>query len=355
MGPAVGRTYGLSVGDTIIGRAPDAEVVIAADDVSRRHARIWAVNGTFFIEDLGSRNGTLVNGVAVARRCLAVGDRIEVGGSTVLRFELLDERAVRAERLQRLAVMSELTAGLAHDFRNLLTVVAGNAGLLEHLVHTTYAGDDDLKELVADLSGSVDAALELMRRLFEFARRDATSEKATAVPLRPIVNEVLTLLRRSLPSSVDVLVDVEDQLQVLSSRGEMCQIITNLCLNARDAMPEGGWLEIRATARSLTRQEASSLLLDGAGDFVELKIVDTGIGMDASTLARVFEPFFTTKLPGKGSGLGLASVYGLVRSRGGNVFAESSPGAGATFRVFLPSPPTETLRRHSPTVPAERT
>jgi signal transduction histidine kinase len=352
MGPGVGRIYNVGTGESFIGRAPDVDIVIAADDVSRRHARIWQVSGDFLVEDLGSRNGTLVNGVAVGRRALATGDRIQIGANTVLRFELRDELSVRADRIQRLEVMSELTAGLAHDFRNLLSVVACNADLLEHIAGARYAGDRELKELAADLSGSVNVALELMRRLFEFARRDVAADKATAVALRPLVDEVIALLRRGLPSNVDVLVDVDDRLQILGSRSELHQIISNLCLNARDAMPQGGWLEIRAAARSLSRGEAASLQLDGAGDFVELRIVDTGIGMDTATLARVFEPFFTTKPPGAGSGLGLASVYGLVRSRGGNVFAESSPGAGATFRVIMPAPPTDTSRRHAPTIPA---
>ena len=126
-------------------------------------------------------------------------------------------------------------------------------------------------------------------------------------------------------------------MQVTGRRGELHHVLLNLCLNARDAMPGGGRLALHAERVELSRPAAMHLHLPAPGAYVELTVRDTGTGMDEVTLARVFEPFFTTKRPGEGTGLGLATVYGVVRSHGGNVLVDSTPGDGTTFRLLLPA------------------
>ncbi len=344
VGPEPGRVYTLGARPMLIGRGPEVQIPLEGSDISRNHARIVWTGDRFRVEDLGSRNGTAVNGVPMRSHALRVGDRIQIGNSTVLVFAQHDDLERRALRLQKLDALAQLAGGMVHDFKNVLSVVLGNVEYVEQWLLDQAVENPDVLQSMKDLRTAVTSASELTQRLLYFARREVAPAMAP-VPLRALIEETTGMLRRQLggAASVEVVLDVDPGLDVLGSRGELAHALINLTLNARDAMPGGGTLTFRAARAQLARPAAMLLHLPAPGAFVELAVIDTGIGMDEATLARAFEPFFTTKRPGEGTGLGLSTVYGVVRNHGGNVLIDSTLGRGTTFRLFLPAAPSEAL------------
>lgn len=337
VGPLAGQAFPLGERTLVIGRASECEIAIDASDVSRRHARLEWRSGELELSDLGSRNGTSVNGVPVQTRILQIGDRIQVGLSSIFVYARHDELEQRAQRMQKLEGLAQLAGGMAHDFRNTLGIIRGTADLIEERVREKLGDDQDLLELTRDIDRAVDAALEVTQRLLTFARRETPTE-AAQVRLRELVDEVVAMVRRTFLGEQGIRIDiaVDNRLEVRGRRGELHHALLNLCFNARDAMPRGGRLVISARALRVGRAEAARLQLPQPGDFVELAVADTGSGMDEATLARVFEPFFTTKKPGEGTGLGLSTVYGIVRQHGGSIHVESRVREGACFNILLP-------------------
>lgn len=337
VGESVGRVYSLGALPVLIGRASDVDLQIKADDVSRHHARVYRDERGFVVEDLGSKNGTSVNGRRVTQHTLAIGDRLQIAASAILVYGEPDELEQRVLRLQRLETMTTFAAGLAHDFRNLLGIITTNTDFLIEHARSQHPGDSTLVETLTDVIGAAEKAAHLTQQIVDFARRQPLEQRPAAVAVRPVVDEVVSQLRHALAPSVTLAVNVPSTLVVLADRTELHQILWNLCLNARDAMPDGGTLGITVFGRRVPRADALTMHLAQGGPYIEFLITDTGVGMNAATLAHLFEPFFTTKVDGRGTGLGLASVHGIVRSRGGSVLVASSPGAGSTFRVLLPA------------------
>jgi PAS domain S-box-containing protein len=241
--------------------------------------------------------------------------------------ERLEAQLAHAQRFEALGT---LAAGMAHDFNNLLGVVLGHAALL--------AQDPDDPERTARAAEALRLAGErgvsLVRRILTFARRsDARFE---VVDAWATVAEVERLLVDILPRNIALEVSADPgQAFVWADRGQLQQVLLNLCVNARDAMPSGGSLALRVTRApgARVRQRCPEA---AASEYVELSVTDTGHGMSEQTRHRVFEPFFTTKEPGKGSGLGLSVVYGIVKAHGGSVDVESAQGSGTVFRLYLP-------------------
>ena len=187
---------------------------------------------------------------------------------------------------------------------------------------------------LADAEKAADRAAELVRQLLSFGRKSHTQPRP--ILLNDCVG-ALSLLR----GAIDPRIVIETRLQpdlwfVEADPGEIDQVLVNLCVNARDAMPEGGRLAVSTLNRDLSEEDCRTRPEARPGQFVELAVSDTGIGLDEATRARIFEPFFTTKAVGKGSGLGLAMVYGIVEQHGGWIAVESAPGRGAVFSIFLP-------------------
>ena len=346
VGQSAGRTYTLSPRPLVIGRGADADIQVLGDDVSRRHARVsWGDHGVV-LEDLDSRNGISINGVAVKRQTLAVGDRIQIASSAVLVYAEPDELEQRTMRLQTLETMTQLMANLSHDFNNMLGVIGTNAELLQDLVRNRYPNDAQLRESLQDIMQASETATALTRRLLEFGRRRSDlGRPSVAVDVQRIANDAATLVRRGLGHKIRLDVEVPAGLTVWGDAVELQQILSNLLLNAQHAMPKGGRISIIATALRLSRSDALAIHLASEGEYVDIRVSDTGIGMDAATQARIFEPFFTTR-PGTGSGLGLSSVYGFVRSRGGCVLVRSAPGEGTEFRIVMPAPPSQDQSEH---------
>jgi signal transduction histidine kinase/CheY-like chemotaxis protein len=320
----------------VFGRGADAAIRIDDDGVSRLHARIErSASGEASIADLDSRNGTWVNGQRVRWKLLTYGDVIEIGKSTALRFIYQNDMEAQLQQSQRLEAVGQLAGGIAHEFNNLLGVITANlswlrgeldSGSLAPVEETLAAIDDCLVEARrgADLTGG----------LLEFSRK--RQPQFVTVKLDALLHDTARLLRRTIDRAIEVRTEVAALSPILGDGSQLRQVLLNLVLNAKDAMPDGGLLTIAArdVVIDASHPLAGQLPL---GRHVELSVADTGTGMDESTQRRVFEPFFTTKPVGKGTGLGLAVVYGIVQSHGGTISLHSRPGEGTRFSLYLPA------------------
>jgi PAS domain S-box-containing protein len=233
---------------------------------------------------------------------------------------------------QKMEAVGQLAGGIAHDFNNLLTAIQGNAELLL----TALDGHDPRRMDVHEIGRAAHRAATLTRQLLAFSRKQVLQPRI--VNLNLVVTDLTAMLRRIIGEDVELQLDLDPRLgPVLADAGQVEQVITNLSVNARDAMPLGGTLTLRTRNVSADEvpagdPEAPPLL----GELVALSVADTGTGMDERTRARLFEPFFTTKELGRGTGLGLATVYGIVRQSGGHIRVGTRLGEGSTFTVYLP-------------------
>lgn len=266
----------------------------------------------------------------------AVGELDERGQLVRIRGIVLDETGrLEAEQelrqAQKIEAVGRLAGGIAHDFNNILSVILGYLDILQPAVG---AGDPGFAEL-EEIRKAADRAAGLTRQLLAFSRRQVLQPEV--LDLNEVVSDVDKMLRRLIGEDVRIETVLSPALsRVLADPGQIEQVIVNLAVNARDAMPKGGTLTIETsdvdTGRAGTELEPPA----PPGAYVMLALSDTGCGMSAGTLSQIFEPFFTTKERGKGTGLGLPTVYGIVTQSGGYIRVESEPGRGSTFRVFLP-------------------
>ncbi len=233
---------------------------------------------------------------------------------------------------QKMEAVGRLAGGVAHDFNNLLTAIIGYAELI-----ATRTSSNSLAKQNAELIRKAgEQAAALTRQLLAFSRKQILQPKV--IDLNALVVEMERLLRRVIGERFDLQSHPHaDNGRVKADPSQLEQVVLNLGVNARDAMPRGGKLVIRTENVTLDRTAAQQLSTSlAAGEYVMLSVTDTGAGMDEETMSHIFEPFFTTKGPGKGTGLGLATVYGIVRQTGGGISVESEVGNGSTFRIYLP-------------------
>jgi len=337
MGPGVGRKYEVK-DEIVVGRSTEADIQLAFGDVSRAHAKVTRSSRpvAFHVQDLASRNGTLVNGLPVQRKQLRFGDRIQIGASTILLFTYHDQLEDQLLQSQKMESIGRLAGGIAHDFNNLLGAVLNNVDFLDALDHHHTLGDAEVRSCLIDIKTAVNRAVDLTKQMLGFARRGKYEDRPTNIT--ELVREVVAMVRRTFDRAITVQAHVEPELYVRGDRTQLHQVLMNLCLNARDAMTGGGVLRIEAleyTDLDLL-DESTKAFLDPGGH-VLLVVEDTGCGMDEDTRARAFEPFFTTKPPGRGTGLGLATVYGIVKNHGGHVQLVSEVEKGSVFRIYLPA------------------
>lgn len=232
---------------------------------------------------------------------------------------------------QKMDAMGRLAGGVAHDFNNLLTVIKGNSSLLAERLPS----DGNLTALTRQIDGAADRAVALTRQLLAFCRMQVLQPKI--LDLNQLVSEMCKLLRRLVREDIAFTFQAGESLgRVKADPGQIEQVIMNLVVNAGDAMPAGGSLTIETRNLSIDGKSAAARQPILPGHYVLLAVTDNGQGMDTETRTRIFEPFFTTKEQGKGTGLGLATVYGIVKQSGGFIWVESAPGRGARFEVYLP-------------------
>ena len=250
-----------------------------------------------------------------------------------LQRQIASRERVEAQLLQsqKMEGIGRLAGGIAHDFNNLLTAILGYTALIRGGLRAA----DPLTEDVAEVEKAARRAADLTRQLLAFARKQVVAPRVLL--LNHLVGNLQRMLDRLIGPHVMLETDLAPDLgPIRADAGQLEQVVTNLVVNARDAMPQGGTVRLVTRNLSLTRDSARAHGGLLPGEYVRLDVIDSGEGMDAATLGRVFEPFFTTKDKGGGTGLGLATAYGIVRQAGGVLVADSRRGAGSTFSVLLP-------------------
>jgi PAS domain S-box-containing protein len=234
-------------------------------------------------------------------------------------------------QMQKMECIGNLAGGIAHDFNNLLEGILGYAAYIKH----NLSADDPLYAEVEMIENIASKGTNLTRQLLDFARRGEV--KLAPIRANDMVEEVTRLLSRTIKKNIRITKSLDQEpLVVKGDEGQIQQVILNICLNARDAMPEGGEIKI-STQKVLLDEEITEINpWAEPGEYLRLSITDTGCGMDSETQEKIFDPFFTTKQNGKGTGLGLASVYGIIKNHRGHIQVKSQPGQGTTVEVYLP-------------------
>jgi two-component system cell cycle sensor histidine kinase/response regulator CckA len=311
------------IGKTIGEAFPD----LLTTDLPARYAEVIRTGESIDVGDLPYTDDRIAAGVFRVRAC-PVSDT----SMAVLFEDVTEQRRLEAalDHTHKMEAIGLLAGGVAHDFNNLLTVIIGYSdGLIEEL-----PDGDVLRPDALEIKAAAERAAGLTSQLLAFGRKQILQPRV--VSLNALVAEADTLLRRVLGEHIRMSLVLDPKLRsVVADPGQMGQVIVNLAVNARDAMSDGGRLTIE-TANVDLPAAARGVAHVPSGQYVALSISDTGIGMDAATQARVFEPFFTTKA-NQGTGLGLATVYGIVKQSGGYIWLYSEVGQGTSFRIYLPA------------------
>ncbi len=255
-----------------------------------------------------------------------------VGSFGVLR-DITVRRAMQEHLLQaqKMESIGLLAGGVAHDFNNMLTAILGYATLAKDELDPESSAHDSIEQVLK----AAERSASLTQQLLAFARRQVIQPKVISV--NKLVTSMSDILQRLLGSDIDLQTMVsDDALHIMADASQIEQVIVNLAINARDAMINGGCLKIGTSLLEIGAQDATNFGGLSAGEYILLEITDNGRGMDSDTINRIFEPFFTTKTRDKGTGLGLATCYGIVKQSGGHIRVFSEPGKGATFEIILP-------------------
>jgi hypothetical protein len=246
----------------------------------------------------------------------------------VLKTRQLEEQLRQAQKME---AVGQLAAGVAHNFNNMLTAIIGYVSLVRESLPADHASNLDLQTV----EQTAQRAADMVRHLLAFSRRQVTQPRL--LNLNVLIHSMETMLRQILPATIELVVRAEPNPgQVKIDSGQIEQVLVNLALNARDAMPNGGQLIIRTTNVLLEQTYLDRYAEIPPGQYILLTVTDTGIGMTEEVMAHIFEPFFTTKEVGQGTGLGLSTCFGIVQQNNGYISVKSEPGRGSIFKIYLP-------------------
>ncbi|HJR45759.1 MAG TPA: ATP-binding protein, partial [Actinomycetota bacterium] len=348
--PSVERVLGYKPEDMIGDVGPDyaheddralvaqklAEVVRSPDGIANFVVRVRHADGTWRWLEVTLHNllsNPSINGIVAHQSDIT--DRREAEDSQ----QRLEEQLRQSQKLE---AVGQLAGGVAHDFNNLLSVIQNFA----RFVYDDMEESDTRRDDMAEIIGAGDRATNLVRQLLTFSRKDLIRPEVW--DLNGIVEEMAKLLSRTIPENVELDLKLGNgPIFVHVDRGQIEQVIMNIALNARDAMSNGGSLTVTTSSHLVDVIGGEAAML-APGEYARLTMTDTGVGMDAATQGRVFEPFFTTKSRDSGTGLGLATVYGIVEHAGGHVFVQSEVGKGTTLDVYIPLEPAGALIDEAP-------
>jgi len=247
--------------------------------------------------------------------------------------DISDQKALEDQlrQAQKVESIGHLAGGIAHDFNNLLTPILGNIGLIQ----MDMSMDDPNYNIINEVKDAAKRAAGLTRQLLAFSRKQIMEFKV--VNLNDIISDFMKILRRTIREDVHISLNLELSIGLVEAdRTQIDQVLLNLCVNAQDAMPNGGTITIETASVQFDEEYVRMHAGASAGSYVMLSVADTGTGIDKKTVDKIFDPFFTTKGVGKGTGMGLATVYGVVKQHGGTVRVYSEPGQGTIFKVYLP-------------------
>ena len=331
--------------------SPGLDEVFGIDDAFKRDVANWLglvhrddreMMGRYFANEVLGQGKAFDKRYRIVRRnggeerwVHGMGElEVDASGAPVIMIGTIQDITESVQREQQLLQSQKmesvglLAGGVAHDFNNLLTVILGCAGVLGERIGPI----DQQQALLSEVTSAAQRAADLTRQLLAFSRRQVLQPRA--LDLNNVVVDLSRMLGRMLGETVQISLMLGGQVgAVFADPGQLHQIIVNLAVNARDAMPQGGTLTFETA--DVPAAEAAGLAGAAPGAYVALVVRDTGLGMDEATRARIFEPFFTTKGE-TGTGLGLATVYGIVTQSGGQIVVSSQPGLGTTFKIFLP-------------------
>lgn len=306
--------------------ADDRAAVVEAANEARRTGMGRTIE--YRIRHIDGRWLTLESTASVVRNRDGVVERLVIVNRNITERKQLEEQLHRSQKLE---AIGRLSGGVAHDFNNLLGLIIGYSEALQERI----PADDPFREAVDEIQNAGKRAAALTQQLLAFSRKQVLEPRI--LDLNVIIADIEKMLRRL--AGEDITIDLllaPDAGLVKADRSQIEQVILNLVVNARDAMPEGGELTIETGKWMLDRSAVLRHPYVIPGPYILLKVTDTGCGMDAELQSHIFEPFFTTKEKGKGTGLGLATAYGIIKQSGGYIWVESEVGKGTTFRIYLP-------------------
>ncbi|HWA86588.1 MAG TPA: response regulator [Opitutus sp.] len=319
---------------------------VAAEAKGRTAAELWAEDAA---QAEVARRATLASGewlgemrqhsragadlIMQSRWSLVRGKGREPTGFLVINTDVAEKKRLEAQflRVQRTESIGLLAGGVAHDINNVLMPILISSELLEPMI-----SDPDGKKFIASIRTSAQHGAALVKQLLGFAR-GVVGHQAD-LSLQPLLGDFVEFVSQTFPKSVKVVLEADEGIwPVRGDATQLKQVLMNLCINARDAMPEGGRIIIMLANAELDQAAAAALRELKPGPHVVISVVDSGMGMPPAVLEKIFDPFFTTKEVGKGTGLGLATVRGIVKGHNGTIAVESSPACGTTFRIYLPA------------------
>jgi PAS domain S-box-containing protein len=321
---------GLGVTDEMVGRNVFEAFPFLDERVREEYRRAFAGEGTLITRERNTVGGREVE--TETRKIPIVEGRRVARVVTVIR-DVTDEVRAQEQLCQadKLNALGQLAGGIAHDFNNQLTAILGYAELLDH-----GAADAQTREYADAIKLIASRSADLTRQLLAFARKGRPG--SAVVEVHALLGEVARMLDRTIDPRIAIRTRLDaPAAETVGDPGQLQSAFLNLALNARDAMPDGGELTFRTDVVALDEAQALELLeAPAAGRYLRVQVADTGLGMSEAVRRRLFEPFFTTKEPGRGTGMGLAAVYGTIRNHRGGIRVESEPGRGSVFTVFLP-------------------